>query len=85
MVGLSPDKAGAEEIEEETTQKVLLAEVHLQPGVEMLLGSQYDPFKRRGLQYLRLIFRLQIKNVLNAKRYVDDPLIHVEENEFERC
>lgn len=65
-----------------TKDVVLVAEVRLRPGLEILLGTEYDSFKRKGYSYLREIFLDQIKNVLNTECFLVDPLLHMETDEF---
>ena len=84
-------------LETESIGQVIIAEVKIRAGLEILLGTRLDPFKQtyqvkkdrthkpyRGLFYQRELFKMQIFNILNAHRYIEDPMIHVYEDQFER-
>ena len=48
--------------------------------------TKFDPFKKnRRIHYLREIFDMQTKNILNTKIYHKDMLMNIPGDEFENC
>ena len=66
--------------------EAIIADVRLSQKIACRLGTKYDIFDNsRRIPYLMEIFKIQTKNILNAHKYQDDPLMHIPEDEFENC